>query len=364
VADPTQTLQRELLDQIEVWADVETAQAAIDAFRLEYNTNRPHQSLDMAFPADRFQPRPMDERLPLRLPAAVSPAAVSVPVVAPRSAAAAAAESAQPAWPQPGSFAVWADGGDPVNMAVEFTRVVPASGNLAVCGQQFWLGPDRAGATVGFWADTAVVHLLTNGTRLKTVPSRLTVAHLNQLLADGGRPAGPAPIVTGADVQVAAVEVDRLVNATGAVALAGRQRPVGYQFAGQRVTVRLGGGLLQLVADGVLLRSLPNPLSPAELTRLRDARPAGPPPTAPADPPAVERRISARGALTVAGQRIHVGMVHAGRTVTVTSADHTFRVHRGDELLAEVARTTTKPIARFKVRKPERPRQGRPDTMT
>ena len=64
------------------WADIETAQAAIDAFRLEYNTDRPHQSLDMAFPADRFQPRPMDERLPLRLPAAVSPAAVSAAAVA------------------------------------------------------------------------------------------------------------------------------------------------------------------------------------------------------------------------------------------------------------------------------------------
>ncbi|MEU8191998.1 integrase core domain-containing protein, partial [Micromonospora carbonacea] len=32
---------------------VDTAQAAIDVFRDEYNTDRPHQSLDMAFPADR-----------------------------------------------------------------------------------------------------------------------------------------------------------------------------------------------------------------------------------------------------------------------------------------------------------------------
>ena len=70
----------------------------------------------------------------------------------------------------------------------------------------------------------------------------------------------------------------------------------------------------------------------------------------------VERRISCRGAIVVAGQRIHVGMVHAGRTVTIESADHTFRVYDGDELLTEAARTTTKPIARFKVRKPEPPR--------
>src|SRR3954452_7803552 len=67
-----QTLQRELLDHVEVWPDLETAQAAVDAFRHEYNTDRPHQSLDMAFPADRFTPRAAEERLPLRLPTALS----------------------------------------------------------------------------------------------------------------------------------------------------------------------------------------------------------------------------------------------------------------------------------------------------
>jgi hypothetical protein len=50
-------------------------------------------------------------------------------------------------------------------------------------------------------------------------------------------------------------------------------------------------------------------------------------------------------------------MIHAGRTVTVETADHTFRIHDGDDLLAEVARTTTKPIARFKAHKPEPPRR-------
>jgi len=39
------------------------------------------------------------------------------------------------------------------------------------------------------WADS-VVHLLLDGIRLKTVPSRLSRAQLQQLLADGGRPAG------------------------------------------------------------------------------------------------------------------------------------------------------------------------------
>jgi hypothetical protein len=151
--------------------------------------------------------------------------------------------------------------------------------------------------------------------------------------------------------------VDRLVNATGLIGLAGRQHPVGVQYAGRRVTVRLDRGLLQLVDQaGVLLRSLPNPLSPAELARLRDARPAGPPPIPAADPIRVQRRVSCRGALAIAGQRVHVGIGHAGRTLTVEAAEHTWRVYDDDDLIAEAARTTTKPIARFKVHKPEPPR--------
>ncbi len=51
-------------------------------------------------------------------------------------------------------------------------------------------------------------------------------------------------------------------------------------------------------------------------------------------------------------------MTHAGRTLDVESADTTFRVYDGDELITEIARTTGKPIARFKVRKPEPPRRN------
>jgi hypothetical protein len=40
---------------------VAEAQAALDGFVVQYNTDRPHQSLDMDFPADRFKPRPADE---------------------------------------------------------------------------------------------------------------------------------------------------------------------------------------------------------------------------------------------------------------------------------------------------------------
>jgi integrase-like protein len=68
-----QTLQRELLDHVQVWPDLQTAQAAIDTLRHEYNTDRPHQSLNMAFPADRFLPRAGDEAMSPRLPASTPP---------------------------------------------------------------------------------------------------------------------------------------------------------------------------------------------------------------------------------------------------------------------------------------------------
>jgi hypothetical protein len=59
-------------------------------------------------------------------------------------------------------------------------------------------------------------------------------------------------------------------------------------------------------------------------------------------------------------QRIHVGIVHAGRTLTVEAADSTWRIYADEGgLRAEVARTGT-PVARFKVHKPEPPRRRAP----
>jgi hypothetical protein len=46
---------------------------------------------------------------------------------------------------------------------------------------------------------------------------------------------------------------------------------------------------MQIAAAGLLLRSLPNPLAPADLARLRDARPAGPPPQPDPEPLRVEQ---------------------------------------------------------------------------
>ena len=60
-----QTLQADFLDDAGPFATIEAAQAAVDAWRAEYNHDRPHQSLDMATPAERFRPSP---RAPMTLP--------------------------------------------------------------------------------------------------------------------------------------------------------------------------------------------------------------------------------------------------------------------------------------------------------
>jgi hypothetical protein len=73
----------------------------------------------------------------------------------------------------------------------------------------------------------------------------------------------------------------------------------------------------------------------------------------------MQRRVSCRGAIMVAGQRIQVGFGRAGRTVTVTAAGEYFDVHDGEVLLTRVVNTTSKPIARFKARKPEPARASR-----
>jgi transposase-like protein len=317
----------------------------------DYNTNRPHQSLGMAFPADRFVARGVDT-LGQRLPPSLAGAAATP-----------AQRPAAPVPPPPPPVTVStvrpATSAADLDLAIECDRIVPASGNLAVGGQQFWFGPNLGGVTITLWANTTVVHLFRDGHRLKTVPSRLTPATLRQLLADGGRPAGPSRLPAG-DGQGTAVEVDRLVNATGVVSMAGHQCPVGYHYAGRRITIRLDGAAMHLLdLDRTLLRSLPNPLPPG--VRPRDGRPAGPPPVIPDTPPPVQRRVSCRGAIQVARQKIQVGIGHAGATVDVHTTDTTWRIHLDDQLLVEVPRTADRPVARFKVRKPEPPRSRQTD---
>src|SRR5215475_2488928 len=195
-----QTLQQELLNVHEPFASLEEAQAAVDAWRADYNTDRPHQSLAMAFPAVRFVPAAR-EILGLRVP---SDLADHLPV------------SPVPAAPAPVAPTQAGNGEHWPGQAVELDRVVPPSGNMWVGGQQIWPGPALAGRTVRLWAGLDRVHVLAGGFRLKTLPSRLDARDLARLAAAGARPAGPPPLAPAAG---GVIELERTVNASGTVGL-------------------------------------------------------------------------------------------------------------------------------------------------
>ena len=190
------------------------------------------------------------------------------------------------------------------------------------------------------------MHVLPDGARIKTLPSRLGAAELARLAAGGARPAGPSPLLAGTGT---AVEIERTVNATGLVGLAGGQVSVGYQLAGQRVTLRMDGTQMAVItSDGELLRTLPCPVPASDRYRLRGARKAAASPPPATGPVTVQRRVSSRGGIMVATQKIQVGMIHAGQTVTVVAEDGQFRLVIGGETVAVVPRTTTREIHRYK----------------
>jgi hypothetical protein len=232
---------------------------------------------------------------------------------------------------------------------VQVDRVVPASGNLSIGGQQIWLGPDRAGRIVTLRIDTARLEVWLGAARVKTCASRISTRHLAQLRAQGGRPVTLAAPVTGPGQ---AVEVDRVLGAEGVVSLGNQVFTTGAsRFAGQRITLRLDGALMQVItAGGVLVKTKPCPLDWAACQRLRGARPAVLTPTAPAGPVTVERVVGSQGSFQVANQRVQVGHSHAHTVVTVVVDQTSITVLDGDTPLLTTGRTTREEVITHKAK--------------
>ena len=353
-----QSIQNELLAEHNRFESLAEAQAAVDVWRIEYNTTRPHQSLDMDTPAARFAAAE-DQRhaLPLWLPtelaalAQPSPACPPTPQLEPPVPPAELPLALGGATPVSHAYACPQTTAASCPDAVEVDRLVPPSGNLQVGRQQFWLGPHRAGQPVTLWIDTTTVHLSLDGRHLKTVPSRLSTVDLARLRAEGARPAGPPPAKPSVGMLAAGapIEIDRNVNANGFVILAGHHLSVGSPLAGRRITLRLEAQLVHVVVDGLLWRTIPFTLAPTDRIRLRGARLAGPPPQPGDAPIRVQRRVCCRGGTMVIGQKIHVGFRHAGTTVTIEIDDTELRVlDQHDQVLTVVARTSRKEVKRYK----------------
>ncbi|HEY2833452.1 MAG TPA: IS481 family transposase [Sporichthyaceae bacterium] len=338
-----QSIQTELLDEHGPFADLPAAQLAVDEWVHQYNHSRPHQARDMDPPAAHFHPVAPQRRavLPLWTP----PELASIDGVPGLDDP----PSERAAEPEPVRLApaVSTVAPDPLD-AVEIDRVVPASGNLGVCGQQFWLGTHRAGHTITLWIDTTTVHLSVGGMHLKTLPSRMTTTHLARLRIEGARPAAPSPIDpawTGGPI-----EISRTVNACGNVTVAGQYVSVGAQHAGRRVILRLDGDLAQVIVDGTLTRTTALSITTAQRNRLRDARAARPRPQPDHQPARTQRKVSARGTTMVIGQKVRVGLPHAGKIVTIEIGESVLDIYDepGNTLITQTPRTSTQHLARFK----------------
>jgi transposase InsO family protein len=335
------SLRRELLNDNVPFADLAAAQAAVDTWVNEYNVTRPHQSLDMASPAERFSTaaaKTEEQLLPLRLPSVIAVAPVPWPPGQPGGSPAAAAPQSAGGQPYRGG-------------PVEFERVVPPSGNMQVAGRQFWLGPHRAGITVTFWADTEVIHLMTAGSRIKSARSHLAPTDLARLAADGARPAGLPPLPPAEPGS--AIEVERAASSIGHISLGGRQLLAAEALAGRVLGIRIEENTLTYF-DPVtreLLRTRPNPLTWAQVQRLRGARRAGPPPVPATSPVTVQRRASNSGVIMVAGQKIALGRIHARKMVSVRVSPDTITVEIGADDIRTVRRTTDQPVRNLKAQR-------------
>jgi hypothetical protein len=120
------------------------------------------------------------------------------------------------------------------------------------------------------------------------------------------------------------VELEVLVPASGNLQLVGRQLWLGRVLAGQPVRIWADLRSIHLSTnDGRLLKSLPSRYRPDELALLHGhptARPAGPAPAAALQGAAVvevDRVVNGCGLLGIGGRQVGVGLLWAGRQVTV-----------------------------------------------
>jgi hypothetical protein len=122
------------------------------------------------------------------------------------------------------------------------------------------------------------------------------------------------------------------VNASGNLSLGDHVISAGLPLAGQRVTLRLDGPVAHILSGGTLVRTVARPVPEPARTRLRGARAGTAAPPRLPEPQLVKRRVSVRGAIMIGGQRIQVGLPHAGKTAEVTIEADTYQITVDDSV--------------------------------
>ena len=202
------TLRREFLAG-KTFASIEAAQAALDAWVAHYNEQRPHQSLGMVAPIERF-----------RL-AAAEPVEADVVVAAPVERAGAAT-----------------------------TRRVGVKGTISFASASYKAGVWLAGQDVTVVCDGALVHLHHRGVLIATHARRHAVdkqaAGLRRRNAQTKRRPSPT-----------AASVTRKVDSSGNVCFAGASYRAGSRYRRRQVQVAVVGESVEISIGEELIRTHP-----------------------------------------------------------------------------------------------------------
>jgi transposase InsO family protein len=314
------TLRREMLDHSGPFADPAAAQTAIDAWVHAYNHTRPHQSLEMATPAQVFRPHTLTS-------GALAPSVT----VAAEPAPTPSEPMRLPVLPPPSS----SEESTPIQ-AVEFEAVISPGRHVTLPqGQSLKFSPTLVGRTVTVWVSHRTVHVLLDGQLIRTRSMAFTDADLQWLIMRGGRPGGPEPRGgISADKPLApatVVEVERKASKDGMVSLGQTPVALGSELVGKRVVLRFDGSMMYVIHAGLLVKTLPAPIPHQRRARLTGARVATTPlPPPPSQPRRAIRRVGADGTFVVARQKLRPGVAHAGKTVTVVIEETCFRVLDGE----------------------------------
>ena len=215
------TLRSEFLTG-KVFASVEEAQAALDVWVQHYNHERPHQSIGMVAPFERF-----------RLAAAepVETTATAPPAKDP-------AAGTTPASPAP-----------PAAPAV--TRRVGANGLISFAAAKYRAGVWLAGQDVTVICDGGLVHLQHRGVLIATHARR----HSVDKQAAGLRRAKEKTSVRRPSPTAASVT--RKVDSSGNVCFAGASYRAGSQYRRRQVQVAVVGDMVEISIGNELIRCYP-----------------------------------------------------------------------------------------------------------
>jgi transposase InsO family protein len=196
-------------------ATLADAQAALDAWVVEYNTERPHQSCGGRPPVERFA---LAER---GLVVVDEPASVPVPW--------------QPEVSRPAGVSRW----------------VAQNGRISLTGFDYVVGATFAGEPVQAVVASGLVEVFHAGVLVATHAQRLKADQIERVV----RPR--LPIQRRARDATVGLMVTRIVDSSGSVSFAGTPYRCGLRFARQSVDVAIVAGSVELSKDGTVIRVHP-----------------------------------------------------------------------------------------------------------